>query len=593
MSYYRVIEGHCFDHRILDLADRGVREQPDRHLSELDIQQICQTVLEENGVLTELEVKTLRLVQERYPLTAKAREWLSVQTFPMADLHDIISRVSADRLDFFHLDTEIDEEDVAEQGTVADFEEALIKALLVWRYPARYEGWIPLAPLFEDDDEESDEDAFKLVSSGLEGLNEAIVYLVPAEAAALNDWEYPYPLPPREELDTEQYWIFGFHIEYESDLALFAYVSRTEPENYFCRAHYIGGLTMQDRLGLIADHFMHVEDLEVYIDEQEVALQQERFGGQISFSSIFYYAISEGLLSGEGSLSFKELAAYENWLNFSNLSQSFELITTRYLDFGRIYLIPVNWAEQKPGYQLPHWFAGDFSQNWYFMMEFPDLTHHRFIINVSRRSTYQRVDMNSTSYVAEHLGDTQTQIELVIRQEFKLQSLSIGIDNAEFERQHLAYDPFWREPAMVIRQVVNTLLNDFSSTASFLSAIVEVFPHILLENADDPSRILNGLAQKAMECMDEATLYLLPEDIYQRDEYSLGEYLQPNRQESVSENYLFQLTVPMLEEAPVFFIIIPRDGGLLQQSYNYINGDLEDEDFEDDDEDDDDDDQLN
>lgn len=592
MSYYRVIEGHCFDHRILDLADRGVREQADRHLSELDIQQICHTVLEENGVLTHLEVKTLHLVQERYPLTAKAREWLSAQTFPMADLHDTISRVAADRLGFYHLDTEIDDEDVAEQGTVAHFEEALIKALLVWRYPARYEGWIPLDPLFEDDDEEHDEDSTRLISVGLEGLTEAIVYLVPAEAANLNDWECPYPLPPREELDTKQYWIFGFHVEYEPDLALFAYVSRTEPENYFCRTSFIGGLTLQDKLGLIADQFMHVEDLEVYIDEQEVALQQERFGGQLSFSSIFYYAIAEGLLSGEGSLSFKELAAFENWLNFSNLSQSLEIITTRYLDFGRIYLIPAHWAEQKPEYPLPHWFMGDFSQNWYFMIEFPDLTHHRFIISVSRRSTYQRIDMSSSSYVSEHLGDTQAQIELVVRQEFKLPGIHINIDHAEFERQHIAYDPFWREPAMVIRQVINTLLNDFSSTSSFLAAVVEVFPHILLENADDPGRILNGLAQKAMECLDEATLYLLPEDIYQREEYDLGEYLPPSRQEPIVDYYLFQLSVPMLEDAPVFFIIISRDGTLIQQSYNYINSDQEDPDFDDDD-DDDDDDQLN
>ncbi len=565
MSPFYVIDGRYYDGLMMGMADRMVRESADGYISELDIQEIYRLMGGTKGRFSTLQHRTLDLIGQRYKLTTKAKEWLAAHPPAGLSIEATIERIIQRQLNMPGVTSKIDIAEAERQMAlphVVDFEEALAKALLMWEYPPRYHGEIVLHQLF---DEGLIANGSALVSVGLQSLSEVVVHLAPLNGDMPGGMDLH---PPYGSVD--DYWVFA--IQSEENLVLYAYVHRHDPDNYYGHSRIWQEWTLADRFRIVAEDFLSAEDMDIDINEAEATRQMNAYGSYFDIETVFYSALYRGLLGGEGRNTFRQTIMLENRINVNSLDNSLSELVFRYHRMARVRLVPEAGPPAGANWVLPDWFEGNFAQNWYFAIDFPQLTHYRFVVGVSREIFRGRVRTSSDRFTVGSLGNATQQIEHVLRREYTLNHLDNAIDPLEFERQMRLYDPPWREPATVIRQLLSVLLNDTDTEGSFLSVMVQDRPELLMEAAENEDSIIEGLSVRARELLDESRLLLLPEEIVSGETQPSGEYRNPHWGLGIENSYVFQLIVPGLGEDAIFFICVLRDPMPYEPSINYLAG---------------------
>jgi hypothetical protein len=566
MSPFYVINGRYYDGLMMGMADRMVRESADNYISELDIQEIYQLMGGAKGRFSNLQHRTLDLIGQRYKLTTKAKEWLAAH--PPAGLSPAatIERMIQRQLNMPAVVSAIDLEEMTRQMALphaVDFEEALAKALLLWEYPPRYHGEIVLHQIF---DEGLIANGSALVSVGLQSLPEVTIHLAPLSGERISDGIVLHPAYG----NVQDYWVFA--LQSEESLVLYAYVHRHDPDHYYGHSRIWQEWTLADRLKVIAEDLLSADDMNIQIDEAEAMRQMDAYGSFFDVETVFYSALYRGLLGGEGRNTFRQTILLENRVNVSAIDNSLSELVFRYHRTARIRLVSEAGPPAGADWVLPHWFEGDFAKYWYFVIDFPQLTHYRFVVSVSREVFRGKVITHSDRFTVGTLGNAGQQIEQVLRQEYNLDNLDNAIDLVEFERQMRRYDPPWREPATVIRQLMSVLLNDTDTEGSFLSVMVQDRPELLMEAAENEDNIIESLSVRARELLNESRLLLLPTEIVTGETEPSGEYRNPHWGLGIENTYVFQLIVPGLGEDAIFFICILRDPMPYEPSINYLAG---------------------
>ena len=77
-GYYRVIDGHKYDKRLLDAADDAVKGQGDGRISLADAKKLLPEVTD-GGRYTDVEKATMEYVRDNYKWTKEADEWFRTE----------------------------------------------------------------------------------------------------------------------------------------------------------------------------------------------------------------------------------------------------------------------------------------------------------------------------------------------------------------------------------------------------------------------------------------------------------------------------------------------------------------------------------
>ncbi len=131
MSYYKTIDGVRYDRQLLERAQALTDGRGDGRISLADIQLLYEEV-QDRGLITETEERTLAYIRDHFQLTAKALHWLREQIDDDANNLDIVIEQIFTELGVEKLGWDMLEEDIEEQEELDDsltFEEALYAAL--------------------------------------------------------------------------------------------------------------------------------------------------------------------------------------------------------------------------------------------------------------------------------------------------------------------------------------------------------------------------------------------------------------------------------------------------------------------------------
>ncbi|MDX1908704.1 MAG: hypothetical protein SF053_16830 [Bacteroidia bacterium] len=559
MAYYRIIEGVRYAADLLEAADQATQGKGESRISLQEIQAIHQLAMD-GRMITDTERRTLLYIAQRYKLTARAKSWLQAQmqtTGGGDDIEQTITRVLRGDYGLRTITWQIDPAEVRQQEALGGkrlFGAALagaVEAFLRWnqgqlslsafvfRYDLAFEG----SP--------SPQDFLKTY------LDQGTLFLIPTSPEARAELGYDFP----DTLDFASSWLFGLHVPVFAPALFFASVSRTQPFQY-SNGYFSRKAAPETLIHSIINRFTGFTRLNWVIDTAEVARQLALFLEQ-NFGNSLFAALHGGIFNGESSFSFRDFIQQEIW---QDPDLDLRTYMRRYIDRGTLHLIPLDYRAQAaagtasfplPEHQSP-WIEGD----WVFGLEMPANTHVKVIITTPRQNSDGETGWND-GFIEDSLP-LADRIGAVISGEFKLDGLNVVFSETEILSQQQQFGPDWRHFPGLVRQALNTVLDDYLTPRSVFSYVARQHEaEVSATHFDDPHEYRAAIRHLIRDYLKAgATLEFLPAE--------LPDY-NPIDGETTEDNWLFFVMIPALHPTG-FWVVIPRwpDDGVLP----YVYGDV-------------------
>lgn len=538
MRYYKIIQGQRYDRSLLEAAENFTKGRGEWRIS-LDEIQALYALAEDGGRITEVEWATLRYIARTFTLTTKALAWINeklAEPDSENDLKAALKRIVYEEFALRDLSWVVNTEEVAQQLALESntvvfpviFRSAILAFLERGLNQLSLESVVRnrVGGLFATTVSTSD------IRSYLAG---AVIYLVPRSEAA----RASLGIVESEAYDFDRFWYFDLSVPTLSPVRFRASVMRDNPAYYFNEGYVSNELEPEALVVAIIQEVGGLPSLAWHIDQEEVERQLALKPGQ-NFGEALYTAIAVGIFNGESSMSFMDFIRDEIWQDPALPLWHYQL---QYLQEGIIRLLSL---EGDADWPLPPFMDPYIAENWAFGVEFPTKTNARFLVTTSREAgSFQAWN---DGFLPQQLSLTQ-QIQRVVEQEFGLGGMNLGIDEVEFEAQRNALGPSYRTLASLLRQAINTILNDHLTKSSFFDYVREVHREELsTSDYSDEAATMAAISQKIKSYLPSGSLALLPRELSENN---------PPNGESIEQYWQFYGLFPAFGDIG-FWVLIPR-----------------------------------
>ena len=537
-SYYKYIDGVRYANDIFGVADLFLKGKGDGRISLEDAQRIYSTAEDGPGI-TDTERRTLKYISENYVLTDKAKQWLQDKLQLNAEpneLENLISRVVRNEFGLKNLLWKIDGDEVNQQeqilpGPFPLFESSLRKAIEAFLFKSRdqlsFGAFLNRRGNVNTYQPASEKETKRVLDTG-------ILYLVPMEEADQAKFKHDIP----EDLNFDRNWIYILEVPEFYPALFIAYVSREG------RSHYSDGYISQkpsinDLSQRIVYDFLGFNGMEWNFDEAEIDNQLHLLSGQ-NFGSSLFGALNGGIFNGESSISFRDYIQEEIWLDPERDLKEYMF---EYINTGILSLIPENYRETDLFIKDQDlWIEGQ----WHFGLEMQK-TQVQFLINVPRE--YQDgISGWNDGFLHQEERDILEQVWSVAINEFNLRNIKVIFSAEEFQAQKEQFGAQWRDPQTLMRQALNTILDDYITRFSIFNLVAKKHPEIDLENFESVFEYRKAIRNHTLDYLQNATIELLPIELPDNN---------PIDGEPIEEFWQFFVQLPDLHRQG-FWVIIPR-----------------------------------
>jgi hypothetical protein len=549
MSYYQIIGGIRYERSLLEAAARFTTGQGESRISLEEIQALFR-LADDGGKITPIEWRTLEYIAQQYPLTEPAKKWFDNQLIDNGlSLEQSIWRIIREEYQLPNLHWQISPEEAHQQqalSTQRTFASALRSALdafLRWN-----QGQLSLSAVVARRDlaYDNNPEQIEILKSW---LDQGTLFLAPAGDAARATLEFDLP----EMLDFNTFWVFGLHIPELFPAQFIAFALRSQAgqfsKGYFSRKMDLGTLT-----AYVVRQFAQFSHLECQIDPTEVQRQLDARHAQ-NFGNALFYALHEGIFNGESSFSFRDFILQEIWLDPERSVQSYQ---REYIETGTLRLLA---RADDPAFSVPAQFWPGTGDLWVFGLEMPRKTHVRFVITVAR--DVEEISANDGFALATPAFGKR--IRRVISDEFGVKGLQwVAAEEhpaeSEYEAQRQRFGPEWRHFEGLLRQALNTVLDDYLHPQSVFNIVREVHrEEVNPLGFDTAADYRAAIRHLILQYLKTGSIEFLPIELPDNN---------PVNGELVQDNWRFFLRLPQLSDHG-FFVILPRWPEEGQSAYNY------------------------
>lgn len=465
MSYYKIIGGVRYDRSLLEAADAFTKGRGESRISLEEIQALY-SLANDGQSITEIERNTLIFISKQYDLTDKARTWLADYVQEQTEsLQDTIERIKQ-AYGLTNLKVEISAETVQAYtalGGNRNFESVLRGALEAYLHGNQ--GQLSFSAVIARRDGAYPEsgDPTPLLKSY---LDKGTLYLIPVDAS--DNATLPYDLPYL--LDTTNFWNFVLQVPDFEPIEFFAFVHRAQPLQYN-RGQFSKKADLGHTIRAVIQQFAMFPGMKWNIPLDEVERQLLITPGQ-NFGNALFSALNTGIFNQESSFSFGDFIRQEIWPD-----PAIEISETMhaYANTGVLHLIPADYRAQTDNgtaaFPVPEQYAFWMDGEWVFGLEMPKKTQVKLILTTQREGNDG--DMAWNDGFVDAPQPMSEQLKKVIGAEFNLEGLELRYDEAEFEAQRIQFGQDWRKLPALLRQTLNTLLNDYLSPNGMFNAVAK------------------------------------------------------------------------------------------------------------------------
>jgi hypothetical protein len=541
MTYYKIINGQRYDRSLLEAAEQFTKGRGEWQISLDEIQQIYAQAADALK-FTEIEWQTLRYIGENFPLTQPAKKWLQ-ERFDAPDeiknFDQLMHRIVRMEFGFKQLQWQITATEASNYNknpfTVVTFQIALRQALRA--FLERGFNTLSLQSVVRNRvlGLENEADIQKTVRERMEGGG--ILYLVPD---GVNRENFPYDLPAFLNLDGFYY--IGLHIPAFSPVLFMAQGTRTTQSSFFHIGYISQRPALQDVIFAVVRQLSQFSNLIWEIDPTEVEQQMKIRRGQ-NFGEALYAVLTVGIFNGESSFSFRDFILQDVWVD---PERSLDYYMRDYIESGVLTLLsPTSGVSD---FNIPQNFIPDFDYFWVFGLTMPRRTDARFIITAQREGN---LDASwNDGFLPENLTFEQ-QIQRAMGDEFHFPRIEVKATEAEFEAQRTQFGPDYRTFSSLLRQTLNTMLNDYRTPNSLFYIVSQVHAdEVQADHFDDPQEYRAAIRFLIYE------KYLSGAGILEFLPIELPDNNPPNG-ESIEQFWQFYGYLPALSDIG-FWVIIPR-----------------------------------
>lgn len=545
MSYYKIIGGQRYDRRLLDLAHQLTQGRGESRISLEEIQEIF-AAAGDAGNITEIEWRTLQYISGHFTLTAPAHKWLEEQFAQHVNIQDTIRRIVREEYGLPNLQWQIDGQEALRQqsGSSRDFSTALRGALDAFLHFSQ--GQLSLAAVVSRRDLAYHPGAPNAEAILRSWLDQGTLALLPADAPARETLDFDTP----DDANFDIFWVFGLQIPEFEPLQFVAYVLRSQSGQHSNGCFSRKG-DLETLISKTIRQLAQYSHLQWNIDPAEVQRQLALKSGQ-NFGNALFYAVYEGIYNAESSFSFHDFITQEIWTDPDRDVAYYE---KEYAETGTLRLLS---RYDDPEFPVPQNFWPGEEYVWSFGLEMPGKTTIQSIITASR-------EIDDTSFNDCFLVDTLSfdeRIQAIFTDEYQVPGLQWASTNAaaEFDAQRTQLGAEYRYFAGLLRQVLNTVLDDYLYPNSVFNVVKEVHKNDVSESSfNDPFEFRAAIRLLILQYLKTGVLEFL----------SIGQSVDlPPNGEVVHDNWLFSLRLSDLSDH-LFYIVIQRrpDDGVLP--YNY------------------------
>ncbi|MDX2133766.1 MAG: hypothetical protein SFV52_03240 [Saprospiraceae bacterium] len=545
---YQIIRRVRYERNLLDLARAF---SADGQPITLDgIQQIYQKA-QDGYRITDTERRTLLYIGAQFSLDPDAQAWLRAQfqsPDPDNPYEAILKRVIREEYRLMNLGWQVDPAEVRRQEDLGQprlFENALrgaLKAFLNWNMGQLSFG--AFVNRFHDNETYPTPEALLRAH-----LDRGTLFLVP-----LDRQQSPLAHDVPDGLDTVQHWVFGLHVPKFFPALFLAHMRRDQADQqysngYISRKPPLTDL-MPDTIGRLLDN----PGLAASIDPDEVSRQLAYLPGQ-NFGNALFAALHGGIYNGESSMSLRDFIQQEIWPDPERDLR--EYIRDYLNEGGKISLLPADFRDGNAFGIPPDMIYWDEKEWWLFVVEMPQRTHIKAIINTPRDNQDGETAWNDCFQPADNRPLAE-RLRDVLTQEFDLPALQLLFPESEYEAQRTQFGPDWRHPQGLLRQALNTILHDYLEPRSVFHIVTQVH-NMHPGDYPGPRAFRDAVRTRIHGYLQTATLELLP--IERPDN-------NPVDTEPIDRFWEFFLLLPGLSDHG-FWVIIPRWPEEGQRPYVY------------------------
>ena len=544
-SYYQYIDGVRYDRGLIEAAKEATKGQGEYQISFDEIRELYR-LAEDGPRITDTERRTLHYISKNFQLTNKAEEWLNAtmeEPTPGNDLEQIITRVIQEEFRLKKLSWQINPAEVRLQEEIDPtrmFEEALRGALNAFLSSGinqlSLEAFVRRQGAMDGEVIPQE----KLLRSY---LDQGTLFLVPKETTGQNGLGYDLP----DELDLDRSWTFVLRIPVFYPCLFVAYVRRSRMSQYstgyFARSEHL-----DDLVSSIVRQFLGFDGLDWVFDEGEIQEQLSLKSGQ-NFGNALFAALNGAIFNGESSLSLRDFISMEIWQDPDRTRNEYMI---DYINTGKLHLLPLEYREQTEAgtaaFPVPANFSLWQDTNWYFGLEMPERTEVRFLMNVPRDADDGQTGWNDGFILPSELEFVE-ELRQVAANEFELSNLQLDFSEDRFKAQQSQFGPSWRNAPGLLRQAINTILNDYLTASSVFYVVSQVHAvDVDPEKYEDPLEYRAAIRELIRGYLDAGSMEFLPIELPDNN---------PVDGEEIEDYWQFFVMLPTLSDHG-FWVIIPR-----------------------------------
>ncbi len=519
MTYYKTIGGIKYDRQLLELAAQVAQQAP---IDQKRIEQIWEEV-SDGGRITPTERATLNYIQQLYPISPKAKRWLSQRVNPTAAWNDEVNGILGQTLDVPDLQWDIDQNQLI--NAIKENKQLTLEKVLSGVLQAIYNNSLGYFALWH-------------VSRNKQLQK---IWINSGKLCLLDPQLDQHRLTPEFWKNEEEWLHFLLDIPAFSPIQLVIYIRINSPSAYgFCKSLIKRELALATSLDeIVVDRLKFTQNTIGKYWEWAEEEEQSLTGFGLGWRDGLYLALADGIHNQESDITLQTVFLWEDWFELEGFGGIREA-SRAFLKSASIHYIPCQYQDlaQEGGVlsKVSKEAKLDFDYFWYFLLiseEYPD----RQVIAYCRKNGDGIEDAWHDLYLAEEEIELADQIDTVVRQEFGLTDLEVLVESDEFERQKENLRTGWRPNKTIFRQLLNCLLKDELSDDSFL----QIMNSEQTDLSDAPS---------AFTPQAKAKFYLNKSKIYLRN-------IEESDSSLLEHYWNFSLEIPLLP-TQTFEVFIPR-----------------------------------
>ncbi len=543
MSYYRIIQGVRYERSLLDSAEEHKTNSSSAPLSLEAIRSLYE-LAKDGRRITETEQRTLLYIQDQYELSDEAKAWLNEEELPLTSLDTRIKNVLLGELGLKNIQWEIEAREVNRQEQLfprLSFEKVLRGAIQAFAYAGR--GYLNLSQFVSND-----RDILELIDLGT-------LYLYPLDFDQDDSdtnlaFETPRFLTIR---NASESWIFALEV---LEIPHHKFLSFIRRDATTALGYSISFFSQQyadkEMVKYTIRTLLKYPHMDWDLDVEEAKRQEIKNKNEQGWIEAMYRVLRSGVYNGESSISLYDHVLMEEWFKSFN---DFRPKVQSYLEKSTISLVPESYPEEFNQF-LTEYNRLYFDDFWYFLLTIPHKPDWRVLLCKNRQTNGIDDTWNDVYIIDE--STFEEKLTRIFSHEFGVPGLQWVIDSDEFERQKEKYGPEWRGLTSVIRQVMNTILQDYTTMESPFQIVSEVhFDDLDPEEFENIAAYRAAVSKKVQEYLNQGRLYLVPEEVFSLDPDDQADIYPPEDGETLEIYWLFQLYLPAFSDH-VYWVIIPR-----------------------------------